>query len=265
VTSIVEIIQRAGPIMVIDPEKAFYDMPDTIERTRIAVRMGMQAIIIGGSTDNGESFIVVPAIREAIDDVGGPTKLIAFPGSSRQVVKGVHASLLLHLPQIYDVFEKHPAAEPHFCGEFLRIIRRCQAIDVPIVPIQYLLFHAGVPTSVEKATKISAINVRDGIDLPAIIETVRPWCTPNQLVFLELGSAPDRSINLGPIAHEIHRMTNVIPIVSGGINKPEHVREITKTLPYPVGFGSLAEKTPVDQFEDVYRAFLAAHPLYRDV
>lgn len=264
VAELIATIEQAGPVMVIDPEKAIDDLPDTLERTRIAARLGLKVIIIGGSTDSGESTTVVPAVRDAIDEVDGPTRLLAFPGSSRQVVPGVHASLLLHLPQIYPVFAQRDKVEQFLSTEFMNIIAAANRNDIPLIPVQYILFHAGVPTTVEKITGISAINViRDGMDIQAIMETMAPWCKPGELAMLELGSSPGRSINLAPIAEKVYEATGIIPLITGGINKPEHVRERTSGTRFPLGFGSLQENTPPDQFEEVYRAMRAAHPLTR--
>lgn len=260
--TIVDIIQQAGPIMVIDPEKAVNDLDDTLERTKIAAAMGMKIILIGGSTDNGEADIVVPAVRNAIDAVAGKTLLLAFPGSSRQIAQGVHVALLLELPQIYKVFNQNRALETFLRGERDKIIQKCQKYGIPLVPVTYLLFSAGGPTSVEKVTGISGINVRGGVNVSQIMDVVAPWCNLGDLVFLELGSAPCQSISLAPIAYEVYEITRTLPIISGGINKPEHVQQITSVLPCPVGFGSLAENTPPERFDATYQGLLSAHPLY---
>jgi len=254
-------IQKAGPIMVIDPEKALKDLSNTAKRAAIASKLGMSVILIGGSTDSGEADVVVPEIRRALDSCGGNTLLLAFPGSSRQVVLGVHACMLLDLPQIYPVFEQNEKLKEHFLGERERIVHKCNVRRIPLVPVTYLLFSAGSPTSVEKVTGISGIKVRDDMDVGRVMETVGPWCKPGDQVFLELGSSPDQPINLAPIAREVFNATGVVPIISGGVSRAEHVRQITKELPYPVGFGSLAETTPPDQFSAVYQSLRASHPL----
>lgn len=257
----IDAIGQAGPIMVIDPEEAIDDLAETVERTKIAAQMGLKAILMGGSTDSGEAEVVVPHIRTAIDEAGAETVILGFPGSSRQIVAGIDCTLLLDLPQIYEVFAGNPQLEQYLRAQQAGIIQKTQALGVPLVPVKYILFSAGEPTSVEKATRINGIKVGPEMNVDAIMQTLEPWCHPGDQVFLELGSAPDSSVNLAPIAERVFALTGVIPIISGGIAGPDNVRVVTQDHPYPVGFGSLAEKTPADSFAAVYRSLREAHPL----
>ena len=107
--SFVQRIENAGPIMVIDPEKAYYDLDNTLERVKIASNNGMEVMELGGSTDaNKEAETVIPQIRDAVREVGGKTLLISFAGTSSQVVEGVDATFSLFLPQLDSVYRKSP-------------------------------------------------------------------------------------------------------------------------------------------------------------
>lgn len=260
-TNIVRRIETAGPIMVIDPEVAFYDLNNTLERVRIASRNGMPVMELGGSTDaNNEAETVIPKIRDAVREVGGDTILISFPGTSSQVVEGIDATFSLFLPQLDGVYRKSPKKAEYFSGEYFEIINRSRQLDVPIFPITYILFNGGKMTSVEKATGIDAIRVQDGIDIDQVMNTINPWLDINDLVMLEMGSGPDTSVNLGLVAKEVRKITQVRPIVTGGVSSPELMGEITQHIHSPVVFGSVAERTPPEEFEELYRNFRASHP-----
>lgn len=264
ITSIVRRIENAGPIMVIDPEKAFYDLDDTLERVRIASRNGMDFIELGGSTnDNDEAETVIPRVREAVREVRGKTLLISFPGTSSQVVKGVDITFSLFLPQLDRVFREIPKIAQLLNREYFEIIDRSRQLGVPVIPVTYILFNGGKKTSVERATRIDAINVQDGIDIEPVMNTLDPWLNPFDLVMLEMGSGPDTHVNLGSVAREVYKRTQVRPIVTGGVSTPELMREITKYIPSPVVFGSVAERTPPNQFEELYRNFREVHPSCR--
>jgi heptaprenylglyceryl phosphate synthase len=262
--SIVGRIETAGPIMVIDPEKAYYDLPATLEKVRIASRMGMSVMEIGGSTDqNGESETVIPETRKAIDEARGDTLLISFPGTSSQVVKGVDATFSLFLPQLDGIFRQRPQVAEILKAEYLTVIDRSRQLDIPLIPVTYILFNGGKKTSVEKATGVDAINVQNGADVGGIMKSISPWLDKGDLVMLEMGSGPDISVNLGPVAREVYEVTKVRPIVTGGINSPDIMREVTKYLETPVVFGSVGEQTSIDEFENLYEGFRVAHPFTR--
>ena len=109
IVSIVRTIENAGPIMVIDPEEAYYDLENTLERVRIASGNGMDVMELGGSTDKyNEASVVIPQIRNAVEEVGGNTLLISFPGTGSQVIKGVDATFSLFLPQLDKVYRENP-------------------------------------------------------------------------------------------------------------------------------------------------------------
>jgi heptaprenylglyceryl phosphate synthase len=258
-----ETITKAGPMMVIDPEKAIGDLQSTLEKTRIAVEQGLKVILVGGSTDQGETSVVVPALQEVIDATDRDTILLSFPGSSRQVVKGVDAVLLLDLPQIYEVFEENKAVEEYFREERNLIIDRSRKFNVPLIPVTYIIFSAGRTTSVERATGIKGLAVDNSVSFQQAREYALRKCNPGKLVFLELGSNPVSWVNLSPIAEAIYEATGIVPIISGGINSPEKVATLTRNGTFPIGFGSLAENTLPENFKNVYSALRKAHPLTR--
>jgi heptaprenylglyceryl phosphate synthase len=261
IVSIVKTIEHAGPIMVIDPEKALDDLNNTLERVKIASENGMKVMEIGGSTDaNNGAETVIPAIRDVVDKAGGDTLLISFPGTSSQVIKGVDATFSLFLPQLDSVYRKKPQVVQHLNKEYLEIINRSRQLDVPVIPVTYVLFNGGEKTSVEKVTGIDAIRVQDGIGVNEVMNTLDPWLQPNDLVMLEMGSGPDTSVNLGPVAREVYERTLVRPIVTGGISSPQLMGEVTKHIHSPVVFGSVAERTPPHLFEDLYKSFRDTHP-----
>jgi len=136
----------------------------------------------------------------------------------------------------------------------------CRQLGVPVIPVTYILFNGGEKTSVEKATGIDAIRVQDGIDIDQVMNTINPWLDTNDMVMLEMGSSPDTSVNLGPVAREVYERTQVRPIVTGGVSSPELMGEITKHIPSPVVFGSVGERTPPEEFGELYRNFRASHP-----
>lgn len=262
-TNIVRRIENAGPIMVIDPEVAYYDLGDTLERVRIASRNGMEVMELGGSTDaNNEAETVIPQIRDAVREVGGNTLLISFPGTSSQVVEGVDATFSLFLPQLDSVYRNRENSQiaQSLNGEYFEIIDRSRRLGIPIIPVTYILFNGGKKTSVEKATGIDAIKVQGGIDIELVTKTLAPWLNPNDLVMLEMGSNPDTSVNLGPVARKVYEKTQVHPIVTGGVSSPKLIEEITRHTRSPVVFGSVAERTPPDSFEKLYRDFRESHP-----
>lgn len=262
---IIRRIEKAGPIMVIDPEKAFYDLENTLERVRIASKMGMEVMELGGSTDaRGEAEAVIPKIRDTVREVGGNTLLISFPGTSSQVVEGVDATFSLFLPQLDNVFRKNPQFAQFLNGEYFKIIDQSRELSVPVIPVTYILFNGGAKTSVEKATGIDAIKLQDGVDLDQVMNILSPWLNPNDLVMLEMGSGPDTSVNLGSVARQVYEVTNVHPIVTGGIKSPQLMREVTDHIETPVVFGTVAEQTPPQLFGNLYKNFRESHPSCRE-
>ena len=261
IVKIVERISEAGPIMVVDPEVAYYDLNDTLERVKIASMNGMEVMELGGSTDtNNEAETVIPQIRDAVREVGGNTLLISFPGTSSQVVEGVDATFSLFLPQLDSVYRNSPQIAQVLNEEYFEIIDRSRQLGVPIIPVTYILFNGGEKTSVEKATGIDAIKVQDGVDLNLVMNTLDPWLNPNDLVMLEMGSGPDTSVNLGSVAKNVYEKTRIRPIVTGGISSPKLMAEITRHIHSPVVFGSVAERTPPHLFGNLYRSFREFHP-----
>ncbi len=262
---IIRRIEGAGLIMVIDPEKAFYDLEDTLKRIEIAARMGMKVILIGGSTDKkNEAGIVIPEVSRVIKRVERDTLVAAFPGTSSQVVESIDATFSLFLPQLDSVYRANPKAGEFLTGEYFKVIERSRQLGVPVIPVTYVLFNCGKPTSVEIATGIDAINVQNGVDVERNMKTIRPWLKHGGLVMLEAGSRPETSVNLGPVAEEVYKQTQVLPIVTGGIKSVELIRLITRNYPFPVVFGSVAEQTPPDYFGMLYREFMESHPLCRN-
>lgn len=257
----IEAIQEAGPMLVVDPEKAAQDMVATLERVVIAVQNGIKIILMGGSTDSGEAEAVVPLLREVIETTESDTLILAFPGSSRQVVAGVDGVLLLNLPQILEVFAQNKTAEEYFKKEKETIITKSIELQLPLIPITYLIFNSGTPTSVEKATGINGLQVTDEESFQRALSYCLKDRKAGEQVFLELGSGPDTWVDLSPIAHAIYKVTGVLPIISGGVNSPEKVSILTRELPYPLGFGSLAEQTRPQDFEEIYKSLRKAHPL----
>lgn len=261
ITNIIKRIENAGPIMVVDPEKAYYNLNDTLERVRIASRNGMEVMELGGSTNaNNEAETVIPLIREAVREVNGNTLLVSFPGTSDQVIKGIDATFSLWLPQLNSVFKKSPQIAQYLNREYLEIINRSNQLNIPIIPVTYILFNAGKKTSVEKATEIHALEVKERVNTELIMNTIEPWLNKDELVMLEMGSDPDKPVNLGPVATEVYKKTQVRPIITGGVSTPEHIKEITKHTPSPVVFGSVAENTPPYLFENLYKKLRNAHP-----
>lgn len=260
-TSIVRRIESAGPIMVIDPEVAYHDLNNTLERIRIASKNGMRVMELGGSTNaNNEAETVIPQIRDAVREVGGNTLLISFPGTSNQVVEGVDVTFSLFLPQLDSVYRRSPKIAKYLNREYFEIINRSRQLGVPILPVTYILFNGGKRTSVEEITSIDAIGVQNGVDMELVMSTINPWLEMNDLVMLEMGSGPETSVNLGPVAREVYGRTQVRPIVTGGVSSPELMAEITKYIHSPVVFGSVAERTPPPLFEKLYRNFREVHP-----
>ena len=264
IRSIVDLIGKAGVIMVIDPEKAFDDLADTLERVRIAARMGMKVMEVGGSTDNNRGAeTVIPAVRNAIEEVGGDTTLISFPGTSSQVVGGVHAVYSLFLPQLEKVKQNDPQWVERLYEEYFNIIRKGKERNVPVFPVIYFLFKGGEMTSVEKVTKIDAIDVRDGVHVDQVMGMIGPWLEKNDLVMLENGSG-SRFANLGGVAKEVSELTGIRSIVTGGNSDPKNVRDITSIATVPTVSGSIFERTPPDKFGDLYQQFRDAHPSCRE-
>lgn len=258
---IIHRIENAGPIMVIDPEKAYYDLDATLERVRIASQMGIEVIEIGGSTDKkNEAQSVIPRIKEAIKEVEGKTLLISFPGTGSQVIEGVDASLSLFMPQLDEVFRKNPQIAEIFTEQYFEIISKSRTLGVPIIPVTYLIFNAGKKTSVEKVTGIEGINVESGVNSGQIMEIISPWLKESDLVMLEAGSGPSKFVNLGPVAREVYEVMNITPIVTGGISSPEQMQEILQYIKCPIVFGSVGENTPPSEFGNLYQSFRNAHP-----
>jgi len=261
---IIKIIENAGPIMVIDPEKAYEDLDNTLARVKIASENGMKVMELGGSTDeNKGAETVIPAIRDVVDKVGGDTLLISFPGTSSQVVKGIDATFSLYLPQLEEVTKTHPHIVEHLNGEYQGIIDRSKKLDVPVFPVTYILLNGGKATSVEEQTKINAIKVHEGLSVEKVMEEIKPWISEEELVMLEMGSSPETSVNLGPLAKEVDKITHVRPIVTGGISSPKLMREVTQHIHSPTVFGTIAENTPPERFEKLYMEFRNAHPSTR--
>jgi heptaprenylglyceryl phosphate synthase len=247
--------------MVVDPEVARHDLSNTLERVRTASEMGMEAMLLGGSTDAGsEAQTVIPRIGEAVREVGGNTLLLGFPGTSSQVVGSVDATLSLFLPQLDEVYRSSPRRAELLSGEYIEIVDRSRRLGIPIIPATYIIFNGGRKTTVETITGVNGINVQGGIDTELVMDTITPWLSPHDLVILELGSGPDASVNLGPVAKEVYEKTQVHPIVTGGVNSPELIREIAKHIHTPVGFGTVAENTPPGSFRDLYEGLRRAHP-----
>ncbi len=251
-------IERAGLIMVIDPEKAFEDLPKTAEKARIAVERGMEVIFVGGSTGKDEAGKVVSAVKATLESSQVTPLLIGFPGSSEQVVPGLDACLLLYLPQIFDVFRTDQRRRDYFAREYFRIIEKCSKLNLPLIPLKYILFSAGEPTSVEMVTGIKGINVCGDDHIERGSVRVTPWCQEGDLVFLELGSGAE-PVNLGPIAETVYSLTKVMPIVSGGIKTPDNVRAITENLPFPLGLGTLGEEARSEDFGELLEGLSEAH------
>lgn len=261
IQSIVRRIEKAGPIMVIDPEVAYYDLDDTLERVRLASRNGMEVMELGGSTNaNNEAETVIPQIRGAVRGVEGNTLLISFPGTSSQVVEGVDVTFSLFLPQLDSVFRGSPQFAQHLSGEYFEVIDRSRRLGIPVIPVTYILFNGGERTSVEKATGIDAIRVQNGVNIEVVMNAINPWLDINDLVMLEMGSSPDTSVNLGPVAREVYKKTQVRPIVTGGVDSTKLIAAITNHIDSPVVFGSVAERTPPHLFEELYRDFREIHP-----
>ncbi len=254
-------IENSGPTIVIDPEVALGDLDNTLQRVRIAATMGMKVMELGGSTNkNDAAKEVIPLIRKVVDDVGSDTLLVSFPGTSDQVVEGVHATYSLFLPQLDGVFKENPQIAEYFNTQYFEIIDNSQSLGVPVIPMPYILFNAGKPTTVERTTGIQGINVQDGVDTTAVMNEIAPWLGSNDLVMLEVGSAPERSVNLGGVAKEVYGITGVHPIVTGGVASPDIMRAITQEFVTPVVVGSTFERTPPEEFGKLYQAFRNAHP-----
>lgn len=265
VASLIPIIEDGGPTLVVDPEEVYKDPHNTLERVRIAAGNGMKVMEIGGSTDeNNAAEVVIPLIREAVDEVGGETFLMSFPGTSSQVQPEVDGVYSLILPQLEEVSQKNPLKFSYLIDEYFEIIARSRRFGLPIIPITYILFNGGEPTSVEKVTEIEAINVRDGVDVAGVMKTIAPWLKPKDVVMLEMGSGPDKSVNLGPVAKEVYGITGVRPIVTGGIDNEELIKDITKHGHFPTVVGSKAEQTPPHLFEKLYLGLREAHPSTRE-
>lgn len=260
IKDIVGRIENAGPIMVIDPEVAYSDLNNTLERVKIASENGMEVMELGGSTDtNNEARTVIPQIRDAVKEIGGKTLITSFPGTSSQVVEGVDATFSLFLPQLDHVYRENPLTQ-FLNREYFEIIDRSRRLGVPVIPVTYILFNGGKKTSVEKATGIDAIKVQNGVNMELVMNTISPWLHENDLVMLEMGSGPGTFVNLGPVAREVYERTQVRPIVTGGVSLPEHIAKITEHIHSPVVFGSVAERTPPSLFKELYRNFRAVHP-----
>lgn len=264
VYSFVDLQQNAGAIMVIDPEEAgrcVDDLSDTCTKAEHFAMSGGKVIWCGGSTDNGEAQIVLPALRAAVDRAGSNTKIFAFPGSESQVALGADATLWLHMPQLYPVLELRPDLEKYFCSQFVAIAEKSRGLNIPVIPVNYILFNAGKPTTVERVTGITAFQVSEGIDEDAIMKELAPWCSPGMPFILELGSGPDKHVNLAPVGKRIYEATGVMPVITGGIKTAEIIRGITEELPFPTVFGTVAEKAKPEEFPTIYGSFRAAHPL----
>ncbi|MFC1600689.1 hypothetical protein ACFL25_01265 [Patescibacteria group bacterium] len=266
VAKIINRIRTAGPIMVVDPEKAYYDLEDTLERVRIFSRMGGRILEFGGSTDNNnEAEKVIPFVREVIDEIRdedkGDTLIISFPGTSSQVVEGVDAVFSLFPPQLDEVFRQDEAMAQYWTAQYFGIIENGEELGVPVIPVTYILFNGGRPTTVEKQTGIRAIDVKDGVNVNGVMRTIKPWLSPGDLGMIELGSSPETSVDLSGVAEEVFEITKVPWIVTGGVNSVEHIRRVTRNRPFPVVFGSVAEKTPPDYFGMLCGEFIESHPL----
>jgi heptaprenylglyceryl phosphate synthase len=238
----------------------------TLARVEIASRCGMQVILIGGSTNRYKDATktVISNVRDAVKDAQGDTLLVSFPGTSDQVEEGgLDATFSLLLPQLDGVFRESSQIAHFLTTEYFEVIERSLQFGVPVIPVTYLLYNGGRQTTVEEQTGIKAIDVTDGVDVEQIMGTIAPWLSFNDLVMLEMGSSPETSANLGPVAKEVYAITGVRPIVTGGVSSPELMAQITKHGPFPVVFGSVAEQTRSDKFEDLYMRFRQAHPSCR--
>ncbi|KKR06474.1 MAG: hypothetical protein UT34_C0001G0515 [candidate division WS6 bacterium GW2011_GWF2_39_15] len=254
---LLERIQTAGIMPVIDPEEAFKDIGETIEKVR-ALEGLAGVVLVGGSTSTeGETETVVAALRGSIESRGASIKLIGFPGRKDQVVQGLHGLLFLYPPQLQTVFLGDPQRAGFLVEEAIGIRERQKKLGISVIPTTYILFGGGRQSSVVEQTKISPIRVSPGYEIDEVWKEASSYIEKG-LVFLEGGSG-SAFANLGPIAQLTYKKTGILPIVSGGISLPNHVSEITSYGKFPLGLGSLIERTDVDNVQHVYQEMINSY------
>lgn len=258
VANVLRQIGNAGIVMVLDPEEAQKDLADTLNRLGIASRMGIRAVLIGGSTDkNNAAAETIPLMSGVVNKLERRPLRVSFPGTASQVIEG-DAVLSLFPPQMETA--KNPEIVEYYKRQYLEIIKRAKELDMPILPTTYILFNGGKPTSVEKVTGIEAIDVKNGVNAKEIMQIITPWLNPGDFGILEMGSRPETSVDLSEVAEKVMGITGVPWIVTGGVNSVKLIGRITRNHPFPIGFGSVVEQTPPYLCPMLFREFMEAHP-----
>ncbi|MBI2356691.1 hypothetical protein HYV12_01380 [Candidatus Dojkabacteria bacterium] len=243
-------IQNAGIMPVIDPEKAFLEISKTVEKVRSLEGLA-RVILVGGSTSTeGETAAVVGALRESLETRNSYLKLVGFPGRSNQVVEGLHGILFLYPPQLLNVFKTNSATATFLINEAMKIRKYQENYYIPAISTTYILLGTGKPTSVVEQTKINPTEIHNGFDIENVSQRITKLINKG-LVFLESGSGSE-FVNTGPIAQFVREKTGILPIVSGGISLPSHISQITNYGAFPLGLGSLLERTEPELVREVY-------------
>ncbi len=193
--------------ILIDPDK---QRPSLSERLTKLSALGLSPnlVLLGGSTGVIDSESVFDQAR----DLGLPVWL--FPGNENQLSPRAEHLLLPVL-----ISGRNPQL---LIGKHVEAARKIRALDIPVMPMGYILIDGGKIPSVQRVSETEPL-------LPEDIETIVSTAIAGELlgqqaIYLEAGSGALHPVPLKVIA-AVRKEINATLIVGGGLRSRQAIED----------------------------------------
>jgi len=191
-------------------------------------RCGVDFFLVGGSIVFSSVEVIVEKIKKACNI---PT--VVFPGNAMQISGNADALLFISL-----ISGRNPE---YLIGQHVISAPLLKKMDIPVIPVGYILIENGRTTSVEYMSSTCPIPA----DKPEIVTAtaIAGEMLGLKAIYLEAGSGACQSVGLNVIS-EVRKNIEIPLIVGGGIRNGKEAETIYQAGADIIVAGTAVEHDP---------------------